>query len=316
MRGSAPGNDLLDCARLVFARLYRTVVVIETAAVIGAGYVFVDRITKCASAEERKRRMDAQHRSSAERIARLVERLRGMLTKSGQYLSARPDLLPEPYIEPLARLQDAVPPRPYRLIARQIERELGRPPEQVFARFERRPVASASLSQVHRATLPDGRVVAVKVLYPDIEGLVAADLRNLGLIIAIVGRIWPKYDFRALYQEIRRLVPLELDFHHEAANAERIAADLADRKDVVIPAVLHAYSSRRVLTMDYIDGIKIADVVALRGAGLDPSDLAERIVSMFGEQVIGCGFFHGDPHPGNIFALADGRIALLDFGHV
>ncbi|HUZ68107.1 MAG TPA: AarF/ABC1/UbiB kinase family protein [Candidatus Saccharimonadales bacterium] len=195
-----------------------------------------------------------------------------------------------------------------------MERELGRPVDQVFARFERRPVASASLAQVHRAVLPDGRAVAVKVQYPDIEALVHADLRNLGLIVSVVGRIWPRYDFRAIYGEIRRLVPIELDFHREAANAEQIASDLACRDDVLVPAILREYSGRRVLTMSYVDGIKISDVAALRAAGLDPGVLAGRVVDIFGDQVLGHGFFHGDPHPGNIFAMPDGRIALLDFG--
>ncbi|MGI8550452.1 MAG: ABC1 kinase family protein [Dehalococcoidia bacterium] len=300
--------------QLLFARVYRTVLVMETALAVGSRYFLIDRQTKHAPPEERARRMDAQHARSAERLATLAGRLRGLLTKSGQYLSARPDLLPEPYIEPLARLQDAVPPRPFALIARQIERELGRSPETVFASINWRPVASASLAQVHRATLRDGRDVAVKVQYPGIEGLVRADLRNLGLIVDIVGRIWPKYDFRALYREIRRMVPQELDFHHEAANAERIAADLADRDDLLIPTILHEYSGRRVLTMSYVDGVKISDVGGIRRLGLDPAVLAERVVSIFGDQVVGHGFFHGDPHPGNVFVLPDGRIALLDFG--
>lgn len=300
--------------RLAAARIHRTALVLETAVVIGARYALIDRQTKNGPPEERARRMDAQHRRSAERLARLAERLRGLLTKSGQYLSARPDLLPEPYIEPLARLQDSVPPRPATLIARQIERELRRPLAEVFHSFDPTPVASASLAQVHRAVLLDGREVAVKVLYPGIEALVQADLRNLGLIVAVVGRLWPRYDVRALYREVRRLVPQELDLQHEAANARHIAADLAGRDDICIPRIVPEVSSRRVLTMGYIDGIKISDVAALRAAGLDPPALAARVVDIFGDQVVGHGFFHGDPHPGNIYALRDGRVALLDFG--
>jgi predicted unusual protein kinase regulating ubiquinone biosynthesis (AarF/ABC1/UbiB family) len=299
---------------LAAARLYRTAMVMKTAAVLAARYIRVDLATRRAPPEERTRRMSAQHKRSAERIAALAGRLRGLLTKSGQYLSARPDLLPEEYIEPLARLQDAVPPKPYKLIARRIERELGQPVAALFAEFDPNPIASASLAQVHHAVLSGGREVAVKVLYPGVEDLVRADLRNLGLIVAVVARIWPRYDFRAIYREIARLVPAELDLHHEAANCERIAADLAERDDVLIPEILRDLSSLHVLTMSFVDGIGIGDVEAQRAAGLDPPSLAQRVVDIFGEQVLRHGFFHGDPHPGNIFALRDGRIALLDFG--
>ncbi len=313
-RPRAPQATLLEEIRLLVARLYRTLAVLLAALLIGAGHLRVDLATRRAPPEARARRMAAQHRRSAARLAALAARLRGLLIKSGQYLSARPDLLPEEYIEPLAHLQDAVPPRPYRLIARQIERELGRPVEAIFAHFDSAPLASASLAQVHHAMLSDGREVAVKVLYPGIEGLVRADLRNLGLIVAVVARIWPRYDFRSLYREIARLVPAELDFHQEARNCERIAAELAGRDDVLIPTILHDLSARRVLTMSFVDGIRIGHVEALRAAGLAPAALALRVVDIFGQQVIRAGFYHGDPHPGNILALRDGRIALLDFG--
>jgi predicted unusual protein kinase regulating ubiquinone biosynthesis (AarF/ABC1/UbiB family) len=152
------------------------------------------------------------------------------------------------------------------------------------------------------------------VLYPDIEPLVRADLRNLGLLVNTVGRIWPRYDFRVIYREISRLVPRELDLRAEAASAERVAAELAHRHDVVVPAIVHEQSSSRVLTMQYIDGIKVTNVAELRAAGIAPEPLAETIVDIFGDQVLGHGFFHGDPHPGNIFVLRDGRVALIDFG--
>jgi predicted unusual protein kinase regulating ubiquinone biosynthesis (AarF/ABC1/UbiB family) len=298
----------------LLARGYRTAAVLWTAVLVANGYLALDLRTRRAPAEERARRMAEQHRRSAERLAALAGHLRGLLTKSCQYLSGRPDLLPEAYIEPLARLQDSVPPRPYRQIARQIQRELGRPPEELFASFDKATLASASLAQVHYALLHDGRRVAVKVQYEGIESLVSADIHNLGLIVAIVARIWPRYDFRTLYGEIRRLVPAELDFQHEAGNAERIARELSDRPDVYVPEIVHEYSTRRVLTMAYVDGIRIGDLQALHNAGLDLPALAERIVSIFGAQVIEHGFYHGDPHPGNIFALRDGRIALIDFG--
>jgi aarF domain-containing kinase len=301
-------------ARLGIARTQRTTVLFWNAGIIAAGYLYVKRKAKRLAPEEAATLWEAQHRRSAPRLLRTIRRLRGMLTKSGQYLSARPDLVPEPYIEALATLQDAVPARPYRVIAGQVERELGAPIASLFARFQKRPIASASLAQVHRATLPDGRDVAVKVLYPDIEALVRADLRNLGLLLSIVGRIWPRYDFRVIYREIARLVPRELDLRSEAANAERVAAELAHRDDVIVPAIVREHDSSRVLVMEFIDGIKVTNVAALRDAGIAPAPLADTIVDIFGDQVLGHGFFHGDPHPGNIFILRDGRVALIDFG--
>src|SRR5579885_2741591 len=312
-RSQRPAAALSEL-RLTFSRAQRTTILFWNAGIIAAGYLRVQRKAKRLSAEQAAPLWEAQHRRAAPRMLRTIRRLRGMFTKSGQYLSARPDLVPEAYIESLATLQDAVPAHPYRAIARQVKEELGAPVGELFARFERRPIASASLAQVHRATLPDGRDVAVKVLYPDIEPLVRADLRNLGLLVGIVGRVWPRYDFRVIYREIARLVPRELNLLTEAASAERIAAHLSHRDDVLVPAIVHERSSPRVLTMAYVDGIKVTNVAALRAAGIDPRPLAETIVDIFGDQVLGHGFFHGDPHPGNILILRDGRVALIDFG--
>jgi ubiquinone biosynthesis protein len=300
--------------RLAGAQVRRSLIFFSIATRVAAGYLRAQRRGRGLPAEEADAIWQAEHRKQSVRIAAAVTRLRGMLIKSGQYLSARPDILPEPYIEALAGLQDAVPPKPYRLIAGQIEKELGAPVKALFATFDRVPVASASLAQVHHATLRDGREVAVKVLYPDIEGIVRSDIFSLGVIVNIVGRIWPRYDFRVIYREAKRLVPIELDLHHEAENLQHIASDLSHRNDLVVPALVPALSRARVLTMQFVRGIKVNDIAGLRAAGLRPPAVAERVVDIFGDQVLEHGFFHGDPHPGNIFVLADGRIALLDFG--
>ncbi|HZU76337.1 MAG TPA: AarF/ABC1/UbiB kinase family protein [Dehalococcoidia bacterium] len=314
VRSVAPLRRFFESVRQSYDLAYRSLVVFSTAAVIAAGYLRAQHRAKKLSPEAASQLWEQQHRRSAPKLAQLAVRLRGLLVKSGQYLSARPDLLPVAYIEALAGLQDAVPSRPYRLIARRIERELGARPEELFAQFEQQPVASASLAQVHRARLRDGRTVAVKVLYPGIEGIVRSDIRNLGLIVNIVGRIWPRYDFRAVYREVARLVPYELDLKNEAANLQRIAADLAHRDDVVIPQYVPERSATGVLTMEFIEGMQIADVNAMRAAGINTRRTAERVVDLFGDQILAHGFFHGDPHPGNLLVLADGRIALLDFG--
>jgi predicted unusual protein kinase regulating ubiquinone biosynthesis (AarF/ABC1/UbiB family) len=192
---------------------------------------------------------------------------------------------------------------------------LGAEPEAVFAAFQREPIAAASLAQVHRARLRDGRSVAVKVQYPGIGRLVQLDLRNLTLLLRLVHRLERSLDFEPLVQAIGRLVPLELDFVNEGRNSAAIAAGL-NHPDVFSPAVVWEYSSRRVLVTEYVDGVKASDVAGLRAFGMEPRAVADRLVSTWGEQVLRLGHFHADPHPGNILVLADGRLALLDFGLV
>jgi predicted unusual protein kinase regulating ubiquinone biosynthesis (AarF/ABC1/UbiB family) len=214
----------------------------------------------------------------------------------------------------LSELQDRVPPRPFADITAAIERELGRPWQEVFVELDPAPLAAASLAQVHRGRLPDGREVAIKVQYPEVARLVAIDLRNFGVLVRILARLEPRFDFRIIIDEVEKYVPRELDFANEAANADRMRQALAARRDVVIPAVVHELSTPRLLVMAYEPGVRLTDLDALRQLGLDPKDLARRLVELFCDQILIHGFFHADPHPGNILVQKDGRLVLLDFG--
>ncbi len=292
----------------------RTAVVGRTAVHVFLRYKRAQRRIATLPSDQRDAAWDRQHRESAGEIATRAKRLRGLYIKSAQFLGARADLLPEPYIAALSQLHDRVPPQSYATIRPVLREALGAEPEQVFAAFERRPVAAASLAQVHRARLRDGRSVAVKVQYPDIGRLVELDLRNLTTILGLVHRFERGLDFRPIARAVGRLVPQELDFINEGRSAETIIAALAHRGDVVAPAVVWEHTSGRVLVTEYVDGAKVSDVAALRAMGLDPREVAERVVDVWGEQVLGHGFFHGDPHPGNIIVLADGRLSLIDFG--
>ena len=200
-----------------------------------------------------------------------------------------------------------------------IEAELGGDIDELFAEFDTEAVAAASLAQVYRARLHDGTDVAVKVQYPGIGRIVGWDLETIRWLAAIWARIETAIDFRPLTAEMERNAPDEIDFEHEGRAAEEIAAILGDRDDVVVPAIYWERSSRRVLTMDYLDGIKITNVDELREAGVDTAEIADRLIDVYNVMILRHGMFHADPHPGNLFVLppADGapaRIGLVDFG--
>jgi predicted unusual protein kinase regulating ubiquinone biosynthesis (AarF/ABC1/UbiB family) len=295
-------------------RAGRTAAVTITGMRVYRGYKRTQRRAAALPPDQRDALWQRQHTESAELIVGTARRLRGLFVKAAQYLGARSDLLPEPYIAALSRLHDRVPPRRYADMRLVLRDALGAEPERVFAAFERRPVAAASLAQVHRARLRDGRAVAVKVQYPDIERLVELDMRNFSLLLRLVHRLERSIDLEPIARAVARLVPRELDFVHEGHNAERIAAALGHRDDFAVPPVVWEWSSRRVLVTEYVEGVKINDVAGLQRLGLDPRRIGAAVVDLWGEQVLRLGHFHGDPHPGNILVRPDGRIVLLDFG--
>jgi len=255
------------------------------------------------------------NRESADTIFRAAVELQGMILKGCQFLGARADVLPREYVEVLSRLQDRVPPRPFAVVRRTIESELGSPLKRHFAHFAETPLASASLAQVHEARLHDGRRVAVKVQYPEIEALVRHDLANLRSLFRAVGAVEREVQLMPLLDELATYVPRELDFVNEARNAETVAAMFADRDDVLVPEIVWEHTTRRVLTMQFMEGIKVTDAAALERAGVEPGRVAELLVDAYCTQVLGHGFFHADPHPGNLQVQPDGpRLVLLDFG--
>jgi predicted unusual protein kinase regulating ubiquinone biosynthesis (AarF/ABC1/UbiB family) len=255
------------------------------------------------------------NRESAKSIYDAAVDLRGLILKGCQFLGSRADVLPPEYVKVLSKLQDRVPHRPFAVVRQAVERELGRPLDSVFRSFSTRPIAAASLAQVHEAHLLDGTRVAVKVQYPEIEALVRSDLANLRLLFRAVGVVERDLDLMPLVDELGRQVPLELDFVNEGRNAEAAAELFRARGDVVVPAVHWEWTTRRVLVMEFVEGIKITDLEGLRRAGVDPSQVARLLVEAYCEQVLVAGFFHADPHPGNLFVQPDGpRLVFVDFG--
>nr|WP_246344474.1 2-polyprenylphenol 6-hydroxylase [Sphingobium fontiphilum] len=237
--------------------------------------------------------------------------------KLGQTLATRPDLVGEDAANDLLRLQDALPPVPFETIRAQIEQSFGRPLEQVYSRFDEAPVGAASIAQVHRAVTTDGRDVAVKIIRPgvidqfnrDIQTYewAAAHMEQLG---GEVARLRP----RLVIANLKRWTARELDLRREAASASELAEAMQAMPGYRIPAIDWDRTSGRVMTMEWIDGIKISDRDALIAAGHDVKAIAARLVNTFLRQAIAEGFFHADMHQGNLFVTADGDIAAIDFG--
>lgn len=255
-----------------------------------------------------------QHQRSAQAIHDLAVKQEGLPIKVCQFLGARADILPGAYVGTLSQLQDRVPPRPMDEIVPFVEAELGRPIPEIFAELDSQPIAAASLAQVHRGRLHDGREVAVKVQYPEIESRVHDDLANYKFFVRVLSMLERNFDFRVVVREVEKYVPLELDFQNEARNATRMKECLAARDDVFVPEVIEEHSSRRVLVMEYAPGSRVTDLDGLREAGVEPDEMARRLIDLFGEMVLVHGFFHADPHPGNLLVQPDGRLVLLDFG--
>ncbi|MCP4036286.1 MAG: ABC1 kinase family protein [bacterium] len=258
------------------------------------------------------------HTSGAEAIYQTAIELRGLILKACQFIGSRADVAPPEYVERLAALQDRVPHRSFDVVQEIVEDELGDSIDGLFASFSREPIAAASLAQVHEARLHTGERVAVKVQYPEIAEIVHSDLANLRALLAAVGLVEKDLDLMPLLDELVDHVPLELDFRHEANNARRIAAFFDERADVSVPQIFDAYTTERVLVMEFIEGTRIGDKRALVRAGIDPNDVMSVLVDAYADQILRHGFFHADPHPGNLLVrrLEGGapEIVFVDFG--
>ena len=257
------------------------------------------------------------HRESAASIYDAAIELRGLILKGCQFIGSRADVLPPEYVERLSQLQDRVPARAFPVVRRTVEQELGCGLDELFASFSERPIASASLAQVHEARLRSGERVAVKVQYPEIGRLVRSDLSNLRVLFRAVGMVERDFDLMPLVNELGTHVPLELNFVNEAHNAEKVARFFDGRDDVHIPRIHWEYTTRRVLVMEFIEGIKISDAGALRAAGVDPDAVMRTLIEAYCEQILVRGFFHADPHPGNLIVQpspSGHRLVFVDFG--
>lgn len=300
-------------------RAYRNLRIGWTALCVWARYKGPQWFDRLRGRDPDARSFDSIHQRNADQVFDTAVKLRGMLVKMCQVVGTRSDVFPPQYVKTLSQCHDRLPPRPFELIRKVVEEDLGRPLYDVFDFFADTPVAAASLAQVHRARLRDGREVAVKVQYPDIDHIIRTDLAASRRVAAIYERFDTNpMEFLPLLDELQKHLRLELDFRREAESAERIRAFFADDPTVRVPEILHEYCTKRLIVMEFVAGAKVNDRDALEALGVDYSDLMVRLMRIFNRMILAYGFFHADPHPGNILVNPSDRgkanFTLLDFG--
>ena len=251
------------------------------------------------------------------RLRKALEELGPTFVKAGQILSTRPDLISPELIREFEKLQDDVPPVSFDSVRKTIETELDSPIEQIFKYFDKSPLAAASIGQVHHAQLPDGQDVVVKVQRPGILKTIQIDLKIIRHLATLAEKHTVEWELQQptrIVDEFARMIEKELDYTLEAAHMERFASQFADEETIHVPAVFHKFSSQRILTMEYVEGIKASEISLLEQSGLDPALLAFRGADLMMKQIFIHGFIHADPHPGNVLFLEDNVICYLDFG--
>lgn len=255
--------------------------------------------------------------SQARRFRETAVGLGGLLIKLGQFFSTRVDILPPSSINELSSLQDEVKPVPFDQLLDVARCEFAKPLQEVFLGIDNIPRASASLGQVHRGQLHSGETVAIKIQRPGIEELVAIDLKAVGRVVTLIKRFtdWERFvDLDSIYREFSVTLWAELNYIQEGHNAERIAENSKDDPDLIVPEIYWEYTTRRVLTMEFLDGIKVTDFAAMDAQGIDRRQIAGKLLQVYVKQILIDGFFHADPHPGNLFVRPGNKLIMIDFG--
>ena len=269
-------------------------------------------LTKAAS----MRLFERAHKKNARRLVRGFSTLRGVFIKMGQVLGVTGTFLPPAFPEALEELQDKVPPRPFAEIEGRLTEAFGADPLSRFGSFERMPIAAASLAQVHRATSRDGRPVAVKVRYPNIERVIAADLAVMRSVLPVIRLLAPIARVERMLDQLQAMLARETDYAHERENMERLRHVFEGRKDVVIPELFDELTAGGVLTMSFEEGVKINDVEGQRAAGIDPEAVGKLLIECYFDMLLRRRVFHADPHPGNFLVRPGPTLVVLDYGAV
>jgi predicted unusual protein kinase regulating ubiquinone biosynthesis (AarF/ABC1/UbiB family) len=306
---------------LTSGRARRAMKIGGLASQVGSSYLWTSLRRPFLSSGRYDQELLDTHLKNARRIVESSKQLRGTFMKLIQMLSTRTDLLPGDALDILKATQSSVPPMDYPLIAKQIRRELSKSPEQLFASFEREAFAAASLGQVHRARLKNGQEVAVKIQYPGVDATVEQDLGNLKLLLrtlqAIAGDIMrQKIDTKTIFSELAERLREEIDYVNEARNIGEFNRLLADDEDIVLPRVIKDLSSRRVLTMTYVEGYRLSDVFGTETDAQLRTWVARKYYCMLWRQILEFGVLHSDPQPGNYLVSYHPKLGILDFGSV
>jgi predicted unusual protein kinase regulating ubiquinone biosynthesis (AarF/ABC1/UbiB family) len=265
-----------------------------------------------------KERWGTLHRKNAKRMFDGFVSLRGVYIKLGQILSVMGTFLPRAFTEQMEGLQDTVPPQPYTTIRKSFVQAFNQYPSVVFKTFNHLPIAAASLGQVHEATDNEGNRLAVKLLYPNVATIIKVDLRVLGWALKLYKSFVPIQQIERVHEQLGDMLARETDLEHEARCIERMAKNFEGDPDVLFPTVVHQWSSKTVLTMSFMDGVKISKREQITQVGLDPDAVATKLTQIFYKQLFADRFFHADPHPGNWFVQkgpeGQPRIVVLDLG--
>ncbi len=265
----------------------------------------------------KKRLMRLEQYNQWERIRMAIEELGPTFIKFGQILADRPDIIPEGLREELKKLQDEAQPMADELAIAEIEKELGRPVSEVFREFDKNRIASASIAQTYKAVLLNGEAVCVKIQRPGIEKKIELDLNLMSFFANRMQHNNPEIEainLKGVVREFGKTIRKEIDFHNEAANVIRFLHNFANDPDIRVPKVYTNYTTRRILIEEWIQGIKVRDLESLLRSGNDPKILAKKGMRLVFEQIFNHGFFHADPHPGNIFVLENNVVSFIDFG--
>lgn len=306
-----------EVKHLIFNKRFRTVFFMF----IGffAQFWWMGKTKRFLTKDKINQKYQAIYTAQATKFTETAVELGGLIIKLGQFASTRVDMLPKAFTDILAELQDSVSPVKSELIVETIETELSKPINTLFTDFNRTPVAAASLGQVHRATLNNGEEVAVKVMRPGIKELVTVDLATVRVLIAFAKRftkVSKFVDLDDIYTEFDEVITEEIDYQNEIRNMEQFRNEFAEFPGVAIPQVHKEYATSKVLVMEYIDGVKINEVDKLDGTKVNKKKLASILYISYLKQLLEDGFFHADPHPGNLLVKSDGTLVYIDFGMV
>lgn len=297
-------------------KIFRRMLIIRLALSFVLDYWKICRIDKRLQGEQREAAVNQICTNAGVRMRQTAFYLKGIIVKIGQFLSMRQDVLPRAFTQELAGLQDALPAAPFSSVQRLLEKELTETP---FKKFDEEAIAAASLAQVHKAILLDGTEVAVKIIRPGMERLARIDLDTLGLVAKLTQRIPAlrrKMNFTQLHQEFTETIQRELDCRQELSQIRRFETMFSSDPRIKIPNVYENLCTRRILTMEYIEGARVTDQQELSKWEIDTVSIAETLLDAYFRQLLVFGFIHVDPHPGNLLILPDHRLCFLDFGMI